>query len=480
MAYSAPCRFHTQRVVVRRHSEPSELWNAGIHRSRAHKRPPHAMSALTLTTADRRGLGACIRTLASPLDHGHVDGWRSAVNREVGRLVRADQATFELEGVDGERLYSEQYDPEVLGRYRLELEPLAKRHRLRERFRRLRVADRRGLWRPNLKEYFRSEYYNDYVVPIRGYDGLFAFHALPDGRDAILYFHHERPDGPRFGDRELRLLELLYPAFQAGLNAFAAAAEHRDSLIRTVDALADATGLFDLDGRPVHRNPRMDALLQTAPEREALEARMARTARAVAATTVEGGPDGFDPTSPTGYVAVGSRPHRLTAAILGSHLLGRVFVMVTLAPAEAALPKPPTLVRRFGLTPRQAEVALLLARRRTNREVARALHISPYTARRHTEKVLMSSTWSRGDRFWRPSAGPSDGWSGDAAAAGGPGAFRALSAAYCATGSSSVPDRPSTNELSWLVSGRSPRPERPPRRLRTRPGSGNTEGTFFV
>lgn len=42
----------------------------------------------------------------------------------------------------------------------------------------------------------------------------------------------------------------------------------------------------------------------------------------------------------------------------------------------------------FDLTQREAEVALLLARRRTNQEIARELTVTQYTARRHTEKVL--------------------------------------------------------------------------------------------
>lgn len=43
---------------------------------------------------------------------------------------------------------------------------------------------------------------------------------------------------------------------------------------------------------------------------------------------------------------------------------------------------------RFGLTPREAEVAALLAEGRSNGEVARRLGISPHTARHHTQRVL--------------------------------------------------------------------------------------------
>jgi len=46
------------------------------------------------------------------------------------------------------------------------------------------------------------------------------------------------------------------------------------------------------------------------------------------------------------------------------------------------------VARRFSLTRRQASVALLLARRHSNAEIARMLAVSPHTARHHTERVL--------------------------------------------------------------------------------------------
>ena len=42
----------------------------------------------------------------------------------------------------------------------------------------------------------------------------------------------------------------------------------------------------------------------------------------------------------------------------------------------------------FGLTTMQARVAILLADRNSNREIAAALCVTEHTARRHTEKVL--------------------------------------------------------------------------------------------
>jgi DNA-binding CsgD family transcriptional regulator len=45
-------------------------------------------------------------------------------------------------------------------------------------------------------------------------------------------------------------------------------------------------------------------------------------------------------------------------------------------------------VEEFGLTPRQWDVARLLARGISNADIAATLGISPHTARRHTERVL--------------------------------------------------------------------------------------------
>jgi len=63
-------------------------------------------------------------------------------------------------------------------------------------------------------------------------------------------------------------------------------------------------------------------------------------------------------------------------------------VLITIRPAPSHLPTQASLMRRFGLTAREADMALLLAQGRRNREIAEALKISPHTARHHTENVL--------------------------------------------------------------------------------------------
>jgi DNA-binding CsgD family transcriptional regulator len=63
-------------------------------------------------------------------------------------------------------------------------------------------------------------------------------------------------------------------------------------------------------------------------------------------------------------------------------------ILATLIRHTPVQPDPKELHTRFGLTKRQASVALLLAEGRSNEEIARALSISSHTARHHTEQVL--------------------------------------------------------------------------------------------
>jgi len=63
-------------------------------------------------------------------------------------------------------------------------------------------------------------------------------------------------------------------------------------------------------------------------------------------------------------------------------------VLVTIERAGSRLPTREALMRRFGMTGREADVTLLLAGGARNAAIAAELRISPHTARHHTENVL--------------------------------------------------------------------------------------------
>lgn len=79
-------------------------------------------------------------------------------------------------------------------------------------------------------------------------------------------------------------------------------------------------------------------------------------------------------------------------ALWGSPVRPSVFgtdgVLVQVERRGGLLPPREDVAARFGLTPREAEVALLLAEGLHNGRIAAHLSISSHTARRHTEAVL--------------------------------------------------------------------------------------------
>lgn len=88
-------------------------------------------------------------------------------------------------------------------------------------------------------------------------------------------------------------------------------------------------------------------------------------------------------------VVAAGRPFRVTVEMIDCDAaIGGVMPVVTIQEVTARQTMSRWLRNQFGFTAREARVALLLARRRSNAEIARALHISPHTARRHTENVM--------------------------------------------------------------------------------------------
>jgi DNA-binding CsgD family transcriptional regulator len=81
---------------------------------------------------------------------------------------------------------------------------------------------------------------------------------------------------------------------------------------------------------------------------------------------------------------------RLRATLLPQHLsdLESATVLITIERARATLPSREFVMRRFAMTAREADVALLLARGIRNAAIASELNISTHTARHHTESVL--------------------------------------------------------------------------------------------
>ena len=81
-------------------------------------------------------------------------------------------------------------------------------------------------------------------------------------------------------------------------------------------------------------------------------------------------------------------PDRAASAVMVRSPDGEPVVVVLVDRHTFTTPDPAELCRRFNLTPREAEVALLLADRLTPRQVAEQIGVSYNTARCYSERIL--------------------------------------------------------------------------------------------
>jgi DNA-binding CsgD family transcriptional regulator len=347
---------------------------------------------LALCSTDLAGVQRITRTLLSPLDYPTLDGWRRDVCRQAKELLGADLATFQIPNTEATLFFSEEIEQEVITSYPDRMDPLDQRFNVWERKAKLGVCDRAAIWGPHLDEYERGTYFQEFVVPARGFDAIILASALDHekvepGSMATLMFHHASPRGPRFGSRGLDLLRLLQPAFEAGVRSYRRFFRWREDFCRLLDTFADGVLLLDANGRVVHQNTALTRMLtedagaaqiSLRRQMETLGRRLVR--RSTGEPLIAAAAQDID----TGQCAYTMR----TSLVAGAFPAEAYGAMVVLERRTPKMPSAGAICERFKLTPKEAQVCLLLGRGKSNDEIARELFISPHTARRHTEHIL--------------------------------------------------------------------------------------------
>ena len=355
--------------------------------------------SLTLSAADVAALARTAHLLATPLDYASVDGWRSAVNRGLKQVLAAETASFLLPSADGPLLYSEEHDAEGLARCEAEHPPppLPDGTPIWAHMLGVRVATLSDVYGPDLRYYRQSAYYNEFAVLNGAQHTIAALLPLESGAPhplSVVSVQLSRPGGRGrgnrdFGARDQMLLQLLLPSLAAGAAAVRQWGLHRAHLLQTVDAIGRAVLVCDLSGRALHQTPALAAMLAGDRESAALLAAAHRTAAALTAgARSHPGAALSSQSMPSCGVRTGAARYRVWATAHGAPRERDPLVLVTLERLTPAPPPPAELRRRFGLTPSEARVALLLARGLSNAALVDALGVSASTARRHTEHVL--------------------------------------------------------------------------------------------
>jgi DNA-binding CsgD family transcriptional regulator len=226
----------------------------------------------------------------------------------------------------------------------------------------------------------RLDLYQEVFRPVRIDRQLGLSVPLPLG-EAMLLAGFPRHDAPDFDGTRHQLLKLLVPAFEASLRFRRHLASADTRLATVLDRLDVALLVFGADGEERHRNAAFGRLVPPGPDAEAVVAAASALARDLLAPPI---PEDLPAVRRT--VDRPSGPYTLWASP-NALLLTDAGVVVSVERASV-LPPPQRLQAAFGLTPREAEVALQLAQGRSDQEIADALIVSVHTVRRHTARVL--------------------------------------------------------------------------------------------
>lgn len=356
--------------------------------------------SIHLSASERRDFAAAQRAMLSPLAYDDFSAWQSDVNQSIRALVGADHLVTFLWDEHTLDYFSDDTDTDWLlpvknrflgydksgnGTFRPEdgQQPgtlfAEKMHRLRRKLGSSAVCD---LQFGGATEMKTSDLFQATHVPA-GICFMLGLHtSLPVGEVATCVAY-ERPDATGYREKSLFMLELLVPAYERGVSVWRSAGAHREMF----DTIGAAVVVLGAAGQKLYESRALDRLLTDEPESTRVAEAIEREARRL----FQGRRRRLD--TPRG----GAVPHEVQTRrsgyeILGSRLRHSVFgmeaVLVIVQPRTPLLPTPSENQARFGLTPREAEVADLIANGLDNRSIAERLFISPHTVRRHTERVF--------------------------------------------------------------------------------------------
>jgi DNA-binding CsgD family transcriptional regulator len=204
---------------------------------------------------------------------------------------------------------------------------------------------------------------------------------LPQG-ESMLIAGYENSRAAPFNGKRHQMLKLLVPAFEAGIRFRQRIAGAEQRVVEMIDAVETALLLFDQRGRLVHCSQAFARLCR----RNALSEEDVRTLYTTAQALVQ---DARDPAADAPLMCARTVALRSGAYVLRLTKLDRA-TTGTLVSVERDAPfaSAHTIQQHVGLTPRQSEVALLMAEGYTDAEIADRLFISVNTVHRHVARVL--------------------------------------------------------------------------------------------
>jgi DNA-binding CsgD family transcriptional regulator len=348
---------------------------------------------LTLTSDDIARLQAAMTACLTPFDHETPVHWGQAIIAASQTLLGADQGFLALPraGEPDWVVFQDANGAAAARAYMADFAPLDYAVQVR------RVE--LGLETYHLHQLYDREHLasdpvlNEWCRPYRLFDTVgMSFNAPGAGQlPALVHLYRDHPTADGFGDRGALLLQLLLPGFKAGAHAVREYWAYRDALGRLADTMEDGVVLVSASGQAVHRNVACQRLLaaESPDGRGRLEATIRRVSQAVLLLARGPGRAGIAPPSPSSDVASARARYRVSGVLLKAPAFaGDPIAAVSVVPLQPRALTDDELAGRYGLTPREREVARLLADGASTQAISRELGIASATARRHTERVL--------------------------------------------------------------------------------------------
>lgn len=338
---------------------------------------------MRLTTSEIQRIGAAQAVLLSPLDHGTREAWWLASMRSVKAATGCDIATLVLASPTEVAGASEDFDEALFDVFRRfdedDLDYMRAHMGLVAAGKPVFVASRA------LREYSGrrmedTRIFQEFMTPAGVRDGPGMVTPLAGCHAILSVAHSERRRARGEFRHERQMLALLLPCFTAGMRLMSAIREADSAAETALDRAGVAYVSMDADRNEVARSRRFMELLDAEPDKltllEAVSAMLARAPEDVSR-------------SPSIRVQTSSAAYEMTVAFSSCSVVTRPVTIVCVRPVGTVLPNVPQLRAARGLSQREAEVALMLARGASNKMIGRALGLRPATVRTHLERIFV-------------------------------------------------------------------------------------------
>jgi DNA-binding CsgD family transcriptional regulator len=186
------------------------------------------------------------------------------------------------------------------------------------------------------------------------------------------------------------LLELLIPFLEAGSGMLIRLNQSRAALLSLLGGRTEAALVVGDDGKELSRNLAMSRLLERGEDGERLLGELRDFAFQLSAARIRSPRDGEE-VSVERVLQLGTpgEPQRVRGWWLPEGTVDRGgSVLLTIGGDGLALPSVEALVIGRGLTPREAEIARMLAAGVSTKQIALQLSLSPHTVRTHGERIF--------------------------------------------------------------------------------------------